>query len=582
MSVLGNTIAGDIGTDFDIQPQGNGPDLDHRLSQQQCKQPHGTGYRPTGTAFSGLLAVLGAVAKVGATGLAAGATKPASGRASFASGLGAGAQAEANQIAQDQAIRFKTFDDSIRAASLHNQDKELQLRTQAQNDAHQAAQDAQHDWDSEHGIQYDEVPNSGDAALNYLKAQTSANGAASSPSGTHLSADGKTILVPRPSDELQAGQMQKYNTFSAAYGLPALPQGAQFAPPKYLDMLQHRMEGHKLSGDVYNHDDLPGAIADLQATRDSMAKKGSSPAVLTQVDATIGSMKAKLDFLDKHKTDVLQAAENVKNSPESIAGDARKAAAVAAAQQPFKIAEKKLEQALKDGDPNTAGQMLAAGDIAPSQIISTRNPSFAQQAYAAAKAADPNYNPQRAEGEFKVANSPTNLGFFGSAKSLTDTGGTLDQLQAAYNKLPNGQVPKLNKVSDWTAAAAGSGATAGFAQTAIGVADDYAKVMGGGQGSDTSREQVLKTFSAASSPEQIQAAISAARAAVGSQMSSRIGSNKAMQRMYGQNVPGISQGGSQSGKAVSLSAAKQLPAMQGKSDAQITQAIQAQGHQVIP
>jgi hypothetical protein len=41
-------------------------------------------------------------------------------------------------------------------------------------------------------------------------------------------------------------------------------------------------------------------------------------------------------------------------------------------------------------------------------------------------------------------------------------------------------------------------------------------------------------------------------------------------------------GGATSGKAVSLAAAKQLPAMKGKSDEEIRQAIQASGHQVIP
>lgn len=94
-----------------------------------------------------------------------------------------------------------------------------------------------------------------------------------------------------------------------------------------------------------------------------------------------------------------------------------------------------------------------------------------------------------------------------------------------------------------------SGATAGFAQTALGVADDYAKVMGGGQGSDTAREEMLKGFAMASSPKQMEASIDAARGAVGSQMTSRIGSNKAMGRMYGDNLPQPTQYMSAPGKA---------------------------------
>lgn len=495
---------------------------------------------------SRLKAILTAVAGAVPAGLAGISDK---GRPGFIQGVGEGARAEqaAQNIAQD--IKFKTFDDQVRATQLHNQDIELQAHTQAQSDAHQAAQDAQHDWDEAHGLQYDEVPNTGQSAMDWMKAQTSGQGSTSIPAGTHLSADGKTILIPKQNDETQAAMLQKYKTFQAAYGLPSLPQGAQFVPQKYSDMLQNRLEGHSINGDVYNHDTLPVAIADLQTNRDTLAaKSGTDPAVLKQLDGTISSMQAKLKYLDDHSASVAQqtaqskaqgtanVANNPNNQTASVNLAATKAAAVAKAQQPFKEAQARLEQSIKDGDPNTAGQMLANGDIAPSQIISTRNPAFAQQAYAAAKKTDPNYNPQRAEGEFKVANSPTNVQFFGSAKSLTDQGGTLDQLQTAYSKLPNGQVPKLNKLSDWTAAAAGSGATAGFAQTAIGVADDYAKVMGGGQGSDTAREEILKSFSAASSPDQMKSSIDAARAAVGSQMQSRIGQNKAMQRMYGQGV----------------------------------------------
>lgn len=499
---------------------------------------------------SRLLNIIKAVASVGSTAMAG---LPESRRPGFVTGLGEGARSEQAAQATQQDIKFKDFDSANRAASLHNQDLELQLRSQEQNDAHQKAQDAQHDWEEEHGIQNDEIPNSAQAVTDYLKAQTTANGAATVPPGTHLSADGKSILIPRQSSDTQKGQLQQYNTFGPIYSLPSLPQGAQFVPPRLLDMLASKLQGHSLSGDPQEHQKLPGAIADLQSGRDSYVAKGSvDPAVLKQVDANLASMKTKLAYLDDHAASVKQQAEQAtltaQNSPASIKGAADKASAVEAAKQPFELQKIKAEQAIKDGDPNAAGQMLANGDIAPSQIISTRNPAFAQKAFAAAKSADPNYNPQKAEGDFKAANSPTNIGFFGSAKSLTDPGGTLEQLETAYRKLPNGQIPKLNTIADWKAAASGSGATAGFAQTALGVADDYAKVMGGGQGSDSAREEMLKSFAMASSPQQMESSIDAARSAVGSQMQSRIGSNKAMGRMYGDHLPQPTQYATASGK----------------------------------
>ena len=193
--------------------------------EKQVAQDNDIPYAPG----SRLVSILGAIAKVSSDAFA-GITPH--GRPSFINGMAEGARAGQAADAAQQAIKFKTFDDQVRAASLHNQDIELQMHSQAQQDAHQAAQDAQHDWDEAHGIQYDEIPNSGQAVTDHLTAQTQTNGAASVPAGTHLSADGKTILIPKPTSETQAAQLQKYNTFAAAYNLPALPQGAQFVPQK--------------------------------------------------------------------------------------------------------------------------------------------------------------------------------------------------------------------------------------------------------------------------------------------------------------------------------------------------------------
>lgn len=243
--------------------------------------------------------------------------------------------------------------------------------------------------------------------------------------------------------------------------------------------------------------------------------------------ATVSALQSSVDFLTKAQADV--SAARTKQASDIAAADAK-------ARLPYELAKTKAEEAVKDGDPNAAGQLLVNGDVAPSQLVSSRKPSFATQAFSAAKRLDPTWNSQAAEGYFKAAGSPQNVQFFGSAKSLTDQGGTLDQLQAAYDKLPNGRIPALNKFSDWASAATGGGATAGFAQTAIGVADDYSKVLGGGQGSDTSRDQVLQSFARSGSPQQMAAAISAARLAVDSQMKSRIGKNPVIRNMYGDQL----------------------------------------------
>lgn len=232
-------------------------------------------------------------------------------------------------------------------------------------------------------------------------------------------------------------------------------------------------------------------------------------------------------------------------SQQILAGKTQQAAstagAEASARQPFEIqlaaTRAQIDQAVKNGSARDAGRMLAQGLIAPSEVAARSNPSFLVQANHAALAVDPNYKAQQAEANFNVAKSEANTPFFGSANSLIAPGGTLDQLQAAGAKLKNTAIPLVNKGENFLAAQTGRPAIAAYNQTVLGAADDYAKVMGGGTASDNARNTLIQSLSSDKSPQQINAAISAARAAVNSQIQSRIGNNKALQNMYGLQAP---------------------------------------------
>ena len=199
----------------------------------------------------------------------------------------------------------------------------------------------------------------------------------------------------------------------------------------------------------------------------------------------------------------------------------------------FEAAKERAKEAISEGDPKAAAQLLVSGMVAPSELVSSRRPAFAQQALSYAQTLSPNWNAQKADADFNIAKSPANQQFFGSANSLINKGGTLDQLAVAGQGVPKGKFPALNSIQDYLSKQWGDPATAAYASTALGVADDYAKVMGGGAGSDTSRLQVLHALSAAQSPEQRAAVLQNVRNAVQSQRDSRIGSNSVMKQMYG-------------------------------------------------
>ena len=231
------------------------------------------------------------------------------------------------------------------------------------------------------------------------------------------------------------------------------------------------------------------------------------------------------------------------------AGKTKQAASVAAADEAARLpGEMRLaaqRQALSQGDPMAAGQLLVNGDATLSELKARGStPQFITQTLNAAhQLSGGKYNAQQADAAFQVAKSPANSAFFGSSKSLTDPGGTLDQLAAAGKDLPGGKFPALNKLADWEKAATGSGPIAKYASIALGVADDYAKVVGGGVGSDSARLAALNLVPKNASPEQRAAAISGIAGTIHSQMNSRIGKNPVLQRMYGDSDVQPSTGG---------------------------------------
>jgi hypothetical protein len=222
----------------------------------------------------------------------------------------------------------------------------------------------------------------------------------------------------------------------------------------------------------------------------------------------------------------------------------RRAAAEESARMPGEMALAAQRQALSQGDPKMAAQLLINGDATLSELRARGvTPDFiARTLFEARRASGGKYNAQAADAQYNVARSEDNVKFFGSANSLIDPGGTLDQLQQAGNNIPHGQLPALNTLADWQKLATGNGPLAHYAATALGVADDYSKVMGGGQGSDSSRLQALNLIKANASEEGRGGAVTGIRDAVVSQTKSRIGNNPVLGRMYGS--PALSGGGS--------------------------------------
>lgn len=322
---------------------------------------------------SRLGAILQSVAKVASVGMQG---IPDKGRPSFVSGLGEGARAQ-------QTIKFKSFDDQVRLAQLHNQDLKMQQDTEAQKDAHVKAELDNRSLANSLGIKYDTIASDGKTVMDHLTAQTAGTGAASVPPGTHLTGDGSGVNIPQNNKETQDGQKQMYSMLGPSLGLPPLPPSADFVPPQLMNMLSNKIHGYGIDGKPINHQDLPGAIGAAQAQRDQMAKNGATPQQLQALDNMLGIYKANLDSLDKHEADVTakkkaadiaaesspealasvkakkQAELDVTNSPENQAAAAKGAAAKSAAETD---AKNKASNSLFVGTDKNGNQIAGTND----------------------------------------------------------------------------------------------------------------------------------------------------------------------------------------------------------------------------
>ena len=287
---------------------------------------------------------------------------------------------------------------------------------------------------------------------------------------------------------------------------------------------------------------------------DSQRQKQSSAIdeKVKRESAESGSPVAKLSTPEALAAPGAQAAiqakiDDPKTSPSDIPRLRQLLPQAALAQknaENIKARELRTQQVINQGDPNEAGRLLANRSLTLEELKSRQvTPQFIDSAVAAAQKFDPTFKAPEAAAQSRIAANSANAQFFGNTDSLLVKGGTLDQLAAAYKALGNTKIPIINKIENLRKAAIGSGPLAAAYAAQLGVADDYSKVISGGAGSDSSRQQALDIMATNLSPEGQDASIGQIRQTIESQRNGRVGTNPYMKDMYPdpatrQEVPG--------------------------------------------
>jgi hypothetical protein len=347
-------------------------------------------------------------------------------------------------------------------------------------------------------------------------------------------------------------QAKNTATWNAAETLRAIPEGTPERAQAYQGTLQNLqqqgVDTSKFPQQVPSNaqlDQIEAPLAMINGAIELGTKKAQETSAAQAADPVL-----KLSTPEALAAPGAQASiQALINDPKTKPSDVPRLQALlpkAAVAQQQAVVQKQREdlasQAVSQGDPNAAGKLLASRALTIDELkLRQATPQFIESAVEAAQKIDPTFKAAEAAAQANIAKAPANQQFFGNTDSLLTSGGTLDQLSKAAQALPQGQIPVFNKVENLVKTATGQGPQAAYAASILGVADDYAKVMGGAVGTDTARQQIMQRLDAAQSPEQKQAVINQFRQQITSQRAGRIGSNPYLRDMY--PAPGGAQGG---------------------------------------
>jgi len=269
---------------------------------------------------SRLGAILSAVASAVGPGIAGAANQR--GRASFAGGLAGGAGAELQQQAQQQEIKFKSFDDQVRLSQLHNEDVRLQWADEDHQNAVQANADAQADrMKSTTGMTYTFVPNNdgGKEVWEHMGVQQAQNGAVSVPAGTIAGPKGWYIPNKGSAEQAQANT-KDYNARASFYGLPPVSSGV--VNDRAYDVLRQMSNGMDMKGNPMHADDLQSRVDNMteQLTK-YKATPNADPNTITAVQSDIDHLSNLQGITDKRDQAAIDKATTQKQEQQKFSSD---------------------------------------------------------------------------------------------------------------------------------------------------------------------------------------------------------------------------------------------------------------------
>jgi hypothetical protein len=264
--------------------------------------------------------------------------------------------------------------------------------------------------------------------------------------------------------------------------------------------------------------------------------KGQAETKKVQQDVTAGARPKDLNDAVGRLTQAQEAYKATPNAQTKLVADNAKADVDVF--QHENASKTRLEEAAKVGDPTALAEGLFRGDVAWSQVVSSRKPEDAKAAYDATDKLSmartgKHFSAVTNEANYKQATDPAVRKTLNLIDALTEPKGSIDLTREAFLRIPGKMDEKtFNGIMAGVTTEFGGQSTTDFRAAVTGMAGEYSQIISGGAGTNESFQHALQIIQQAYSRGQGLGALDVLTAEVAARKKGIVRDNPALMAAY--------------------------------------------------
>lgn len=202
--------------------------------------------------------------------------------------------------------------------------------------------------------------------------------------------------------------------------------------------------------------------------------------------------------------------------------------------QSLATATEQMKLAVSNGDPKAAGALLESGLVSPQELISSRQPKFAQEAFdEAVRLSGGKWSAVKAEAQYEYAKNEKTQNTLNLLTTMQNPGGSIDIASKQFDTIP-GKVDEatFNKIVDGAIKEFGGKSVTDFQAAMTSLADEYAQVLQGGAATETTLREAKDLIKQSYTKTQGAGAFDVIRQDMAARQKGMVRDNPALMSMY--------------------------------------------------